>query len=192
MHIFSPTNTHANKQLREFGLSIKPGSTETKLLKFALDNNVEKIKNPHAINNIQELNKTLFSTINSEPINISRVRRKARQLAVKSNTKIEDTKANISNCHTIQSSKWDIQELNNDLGDSKNADKVYKCEEQKFYTIKNGKIIKLDKNIAKNNLLTSESQLNIEEIRKIPKFLNYQPGTPSKVICCAFNLIFFS
>lgn len=87
-------------------------------------------------------------------------------------------------------SLWDVTESVIHTNKTSNS-KIYSCKEKKLFTIKNGKIVQItkknnedidtiekEKDSNKNELI---SRLSVEDIKKIPKFQNYEEGTPSKV-----------
>ncbi|KAF2899637.1 hypothetical protein ILUMI_06546 [Ignelater luminosus] len=184
----------------EHGLSIKPNSVETKLLKFALNNQKDKNKSvlPDPIN-IKEIEHDRFSYLNETPLpSISKIRRKARKLLNRVN-KVSNSEMTISNDQFmsnnsykhvedntfVKSSKWDITVPEKEENTTKIIEKkVYMCKPQNYYTIRNGEIVKLSKSEceAKQLQIISTAKLSTEEIKKLPKFQNYESGKPSKVL----------
>lgn len=72
---------------RELALCVKPNSTETKLLAFALSCKANKKLKPdlrpvdHPINNLPQIHNEQFSHLDASPLKISKmIRRKRRQL----------------------------------------------------------------------------------------------------------------
>lgn len=77
--------------------------------------------------------------------------------------------------------------LAKDNDDESFVSKVYSCQRANYYTIKDGKIVKVnvnDESIEKDelNMHSVNKRLTEDEIRQDPKFKNYERGTPSKVI----------
>lgn len=165
----------------ECGLTIKPDSIETKLLKFALNN--QKTNNsdiPHPINSIKEIEQQRFSNEDIALPSLNKIRRKARKLF----KRIENNKpANCSqipkNDSIIQESKWD-QRISTEM-EPKITSKTYTCKPLNYYTIKDGEIIKLNKKQDIKKDSNESLKLSIAEIKQIPAFRNYATGTPSKV-----------
>lgn len=174
-----------SRHLTEFALSVKPESTETKLLKFAINNKVQKEKLPHPIDSLKQLEKDLFPNINNDPINITKIRRKARKLASRINRngqnpiiKSDDTLKN----QTSSSTKWDVQVQQSDEIISRKNDKVYTCKPLNYYTIKDNQIMKLNKSeVEEKPIYNFEKRLDETGIRKQTKFKHYEKGTPSNV-----------
>lgn len=166
-------------------LSAKPASVETRLLKFALQNKQTcKEQLPHPMDQIKLLEEQFTS--DQSPVNIKKIRRKARCLtkqieAASSSAKQEPAvnKSASNNDIFNWNSKWDKKE-SEDNSYILTEKKTFTCKPQNYYTIKDGKIIKInhterDKEVTKN-------KLSVEEIKLIPKFCNYVKGTPSKIL----------
>lgn len=183
---------NGNRHLKEFSYSIKPNSTETKLLKFALSNKAKETRIAHPIDNIKSIEQKLFPILTTDPQNVAKIRKKARKLAAiiadntSSNAVQLQSRDNLVQAHKFtlnpnlkRSSKWDIQ---SDLADNLPTKKVFTCLPQNYYTIRSGEIIKLDdKETKERNLVDLKKRLSVEEIRNLPKFKNFDKGTPSKV-----------
>jgi hypothetical protein len=169
----------------ELILSAKPASVETRLLKFALQNKQTcKEQLPHPMDQIKLLEEQFTS--DQSPVNIKKIRRKARCLtkqieAASSSAKQEPAvnKSASNNDIFNWNSKWDKKE-SEDNSYILTEKKTFTCKPQNYYTIKDGKIIKIihtemDKEVPKN-------KLSVEEIKQIAKFSNYEKGTPSKIL----------
>lgn len=162
----------------ELLLSTKPSSIETKLLKFALENEEKQKELPGPMDDIKQVEQQLVKNIS--PVNIKKIRKRARNLA-KQITLIEDppleepkirTKSVVINSNT----KWDSKQRDEITKLEIKEKKTYSCQSQNFYTIKNGEIVKV------NSPESETKKLTIDEIKKISKFQNYEKGEPSKVL----------
>lgn len=76
-----------SRHQRELALCVKPNSTETKLLAFALSCKANETREPvllpadHPINNLSQLHDEQFSHLSASPLKTSKmIRRKRRQL----------------------------------------------------------------------------------------------------------------
>lgn len=66
--------------------------------------------------------------------------------------------------------------------------KIHTCQPANYYTIKDGQIVKLRSNTpsASGEYDLENIKLSEDEISNLPKFKNYEKGTPSKVISETF------
>ncbi|XP_075234721.1 RNA-binding protein 41-like [Lycorma delicatula] len=161
---------------KELALAVKPESTETKLLQFALscqkNQNFDKDIRPpgHPINHLQELEKELFRDYNPHQL-ANTVKRKRYQLLEASLSPYGPKFLKKSDNET-KASLWDQEVDRSDIKNAKTEIKVakpYSCKKQTFYTIKDGKIVEIDK------LKKGETNKNNDEIKN-----NCSPtlGTP--------------
>ncbi|XP_065207261.1 RNA-binding protein 41-like [Planococcus citri] len=204
------TNKRISRHVRELALAVKPNSLETKLLEFAISCNAigeisEDSRPPeHPINQLDKIENELFSHLslpNNPEKTAKTILRKRKQLLEAVSEpfgpeKIEDPPR--------EKTLWDVTEVPTSCKKTCTT-KVYSCKPgpKKLFTIKGGKIVeiknendssekvnKVDKkslpfisiDLEKNDGLETRSKLSEEEIRKIPKFHNYEKGTPSKVL----------
>lgn len=193
-NVLLSTSTEIGRHQTE-AFSIKPESTETKLLKFALSNQRRDEPSAQPMKNLKMLHDDLLQR--GETPNCVKIRREARKLArriqsvkdrkEKGENKIETESANLKKEHlfiegelvTIKS-KWDMREAPQECV-KPTARKTYTCKPQHFYTIKNGQIVKLTpEEVEAKNLSGEKQKLSLEEIRKLPKFTNYEEGAPSE------------
>lgn len=174
------------KHSAEFGLSVKPNSIETKLLKFALNSTKQKGECiPHPMDNIKQIEQDRFGSSSSLPLPISKIRKKARNLANK--IKSIDNKLMLpvsfskpeTSLSLASSSKWDIKECINQQ--PKKEPKHYTCKAQNFYTIRNGEIVKINDNATSEIKQEEGKQMSLEELKSNSKFQDYQEGVPSRV-----------
>ncbi|CAH0561076.1 unnamed protein product [Brassicogethes aeneus] len=173
------------KQKAEDLFSVKPDSTETKLLKFALNNEGKKEKLPHPMDNIQEVENNLNKNVDLfSSVDVKKIRKKARSLARQINelNQIQpiEYKNNNKSRPITKNSKWDKQETQKEVKVHEN--KLYSCKKQSLYTIKDGKIVQIqgDSKIIDTN--KKPNKLTIKEIKSMDKFKNYEPGdTTSKL-----------
>ncbi|XP_044256101.1 RNA-binding protein 41-like isoform X2 [Tribolium madens] len=153
----------------ELLLSTKPTSVETKLLKFALENDHRKSTHGGPMDQLKNVEQQLIN--DSSPINIKKIRKKARRLAKQINSSVNPPNEPIIQNQSLHT-KWDSK-ISVTTPPQKEP-KTYTCKSQNYYTIKDGEIIQINH--------TPEKKLSIEEIRKIPKFQNYDKGTPCSVL----------
>lgn len=190
----------------EFALSIKPNSLETKLLKFALDSQKhDSIKMPHPMDQIKQIESDCFGHLQSSPLpTLNKIQKKCRNLAnkIKRFDGVEPTSTNITSTEKekdmtfVSFSKWDSKEITESRIEKKPS-KIYTCNPGNLYTIKDGQIIRINKDCdnsyVNNSCDVSEGnkRLSIEEIKKIDRFRNYEPGAPSNVssfiLFCIFS-----
>lgn len=168
----------------EFALSVKPNSTETKLLQFALDN--QKPSNnfvPNPMDAIKEIEKECFGS--TEELNLSKIRKKARNLQnkiAKIGNVIEENcpKKKPNEIEFASNSKWDVKESVTCDATPPKIVKQYSCKPQKLFTIKDGKIVEI--NSTKSSIKNDGSErISPEEIKKDPKFADYETGEESRV-----------
>lgn len=159
--------------------SIKPQSSETKLLKFVTQNQVKSDSCKEALNILPDLANEFTNTLEEFSANqtkkhtLKKIRKKARALGndiAQLNKECPHAVIGPQPCpireplNLNKNSLWDS---------SKEPCKIERnigCKTQKLYTIKNGSIVE-----ANNKL----EQLTVEEIRKNPKFADYNVKTPS-------------
>lgn len=179
----------------EFALSVKPNSTETKLLQFALNNEKRcSTSIPYPMDSIKEIEKQYFGNI--ERLNLNKIRKKARNLQNKvakvGINMIEENcpKKKSSECDFSVNSKWDVKESVISVTSTSKMAKEYTCKPQKLYTIEDGRIVQLDTTNQSINTFNvhSRERINLEEIKKDPKFANYEEGEESRVRLKMFSL----
>lgn len=171
----------------ELALSVKPNSTETKLLQFAMDN--RKLGNssaPNPMDGVKEFEKQWFGS--TEKLDLSKIRKKARNLQNKI-AKIGNTVG--ENCPRKRpydvgfssNSKWDVKESVPCEQTAPKIVKQYTCKPQKLYTIKDGQIVEINSvGQAENTIKNDGSErVSLEDIKKHPRFANYETGEESKV-----------
>lgn len=178
----------------EFALSVKPNSVETKLLKFALDSNKrDSVKLPHPMDQIKEIEGDCFGHLQSSPLpTLNKIQKKCRNLAnkIKRTGGVEKTSPNFistekekGNAAFVSVSKWDSKEVTETRIEVKPS-KVYTCNPGNLYTIKDGQIVRINKDSNSCNVSEVNKRLSIEEIKKIDRFQNYEPGDPTNVSIC--------
>ncbi|RZC41288.1 RNA-binding protein 41-like, partial [Asbolus verrucosus] len=187
LQIIYKTNNYKEKKCvnhdrlkTELVLSTKPTSIETKLLKFALENQQKSTeKLPHPMDDIKNIEMQFTGNISS--INTKKIRRRARNLQKQidaiSTITVKEPLTVFKNSPFSESSKWDVKEFPKEQSDKK---KVYSCKPQNYYTIKDGEIVKIN-SVDRNRKYTGD-KLSVEEIKKIPKFENYTTGVPSSTL----------
>lgn len=178
-------NSVAGRHKSEFALSVKPDSTETKLLQFALNSRKQDDCHfPHPMDFVKEIEQARFGSIETLPI--KKIRKKARNLShqiariensTESNYRLKNNSKEIS---YTNDTKWDLKQ---DISSESNIKvvKQYTCKPQRLYTIENGVIIEINSpNQSLNNI--NFERISIEEIKKDSKFANYDEGEPSKTL----------
>lgn len=120
-------------------------------------------------------------------INIKKIRRKSRSLHKKITSPIilyePEKVADLTKKRP--GTKWDLK-VPEYVPQIENK-KIYGCKKPlNYYTIKNGKIIKLNDADPKNQNCTTEeiskNKLEVGEIKKLAKFENYDPGSPTSIL----------
>lgn len=171
---------------------MKPNSTETKLLRFALENQtVSPINFPHPMDHVQDISTNLFSHLYQEKLVPSKIQKQIRRYANKLNagSSTESKHLDVSEQYQrvshnfVKDSKWDQQVTTSIKSTPVNcSQKIYSCLPQNYYTIRNGEIIKLGSSSSIREIRIDRAhQLSVDEIRAIPKFKDYTTGLPSKV-----------
>lgn len=158
--------------------SIKPQSSETKLLKFATQNQGKSDSCKETLNILPDLAKEFTSTLEefsesqTKKRVLKKIRRKARALGEEI-TQLNSEQPDVigpQQCpdtglpNLNKNSLWDVTK------EPSQTERNIGCKTQKFYTIKNGNIVQINNKVE---------QLTVEEIRKIPKFADYNAKTPS-------------
>lgn len=176
----------------EFELSLKPNSIETKLLKFAIENEKSYGTNTiiHSIDSVKQTEIELLNRLNHTPLSPSKVQKRLRNLSkrIKNIGKIPQTSTDTSFLKTYcnkGSSKWDCTIQQNPTKST--PPKTYGCKPQTMYTIKDGKIVNLLDVTPGKQIFDINSKMSVEEIKQHPKFKNYKSGTPSKVMTYIFS-----
>ncbi|KAF7281220.1 hypothetical protein GWI33_005010 [Rhynchophorus ferrugineus] len=187
-YIKSSLSRHQEQYLN----SLKPNSLETKLLKFVSE--TQKIVDlPGPMDELPDIEKRLSETIKDySSIDYKKIQKKARSIG----NKITNLKCEIRNIDNFENnsiiplkqlgaeSKWDVHErVSGESSKIINKSKIYDCKPQMLYTIRNGQIVQLNSTPQGNQVsITDKSKLTLDEIKKIPKFANYEPGIPSKIL----------
>ncbi|VVC35837.1 Hypothetical protein CINCED_3A023121 [Cinara cedri] len=180
---------------RELALCVKPNSTETKLLAFALSCKANERLKPdsrpidHPINNLPQIYDGQFSHLNASPIKTSKmIQRKRRQLLQSLKKPIEISEKPIKH-FTRPKSLWDVQDnMSSGLKTytcetSRLADqcigvlKIKKPSSQFSNYIDGQRFVASGTQILTNNYI----KMNEDELKNLPFFKNYQKGIPSKV-----------
>lgn len=171
------------------------------------------------MNDIKTLENCLFAHLKDDILPLSkrrkllrRLERKKERILSQNNTVILDN----SNRKPVNrpGSLWDVKELQHKISDpERNKDKLIGPVKKTLYTIKNNKIVRLEPMDSSENsedeyravnivvpINNAEAQLlegtkmSIDDIKKIDRFKDYEPGTPSKVfvyICILLYTIEF-
>lgn len=168
-------NTISRRHKSEFALSVKPNSTETKLLQFALNNKKQNdVTLPHPMDHIKEIEEARFGI--AEQVNVNKIRKKARNWRnkiAKIGNSVQEIKPPGKICFTAKT-KWDVKE-----SETNETVKQYTCKQQRLYTVRNGEIVEINsQNLTENSNKTLQ-RISIEEIKN--KFKNYEEGEPTKV-----------
>ncbi|EFA02104.2 RNA-binding protein 41 [Tribolium castaneum] len=150
----------------ELLLATKPTSVETKLLKFALENE-QKNSVPGPLDQLKSVEQQLMTDL--APVNVKKIRKKARRLGKQINSGNPPLNEPEIQFQTSGNTKWDLKD-----SPQIPITKTYTCDKPpNYYTIKDGQIIQINQTVTK---------LSLEEIRNLPKFQNYDKGTPSNVL----------
>ncbi|KAJ3658677.1 hypothetical protein Zmor_010402 [Zophobas morio] len=175
-----------NRLTTETTLATKPSSVETKLLKFALENEQKDLL-PGPMDLITGVEEELMK--NLAPVDVKKIRKKARSLAKQiddiGNPTLKEPiikEPRADGAAFCRKTKWDLKECkveNNKATESK----VFTCKPQNYYTIRDGVILKINNAPeSDNNSTKQQKKLSVEEIKKIPKFENYEKGISSKIL----------
>lgn len=171
-------------------LSLKPNSLKTNLLKFALSNETKVTENiPSCIDNIKQLEEEFMSNIDTESHqNIKKIRKRIRnKVKAIEEMSIELNKPSfkIRKVEYAADSKWDIKEQVDSVTqkppNSFKNKKTYSCQNKQYYTIRNGKIEPVNLETDKTESC-NQTKLSVDEIKKLPHFLNYDVGVPSNIL----------
>lgn len=177
-------------------LAAKPQSVETKLLKFALENEqgVAVIPSSDPMTIVKQLERDLFGCGSDSVQSTGAIRRKARKLARRAEAGEQSHCASSVKVflpkieRLVNDSKWDVKSKSEEVKVVTGKAKVYGCAadkaSQNYYTVKDGVIVKLDQDkvvIGEADTDSDCRRLSIEDIRKIPKFEQFHFGTPTKV-----------
>lgn len=160
--------------------SIKPQSSEIKL-KFVTQNQVKSDSCKETLNILPDMAKEFtstleeFSTSQTKKHVLKKIRRKARALGndiAQLNNECPRAVIGPQQCPVTEQSNlnknslWDLSKVKEPC----NIERDIGCKTQKFYTIKNGNIVQANHEVE---------QLTVEQIRKIPKFADYNAKIPS-------------
>ncbi|XP_050442828.1 uncharacterized protein LOC126846956 [Adelges cooleyi] len=184
---------------RELALCVKPNSTETKLLQFALSCKADKKQkhdlrpSDHPINNLPSIVDEKFSHLDVCPIKTSKmILRKRRQLLQSISKPIEishkpirhynkpNTLWDQTDCTKTQNLKFytcDTKQINECIGvlnvknETSNPPKMNSVNGQRFVSSSTCSI-----------LLHNFTKITEDEIKNLPPFKNYQKGVPSKTL----------
>ncbi|XP_026808678.1 RNA-binding protein 41-like [Rhopalosiphum maidis] len=187
---------------RELALCVKPNSTETKLLEFALSceaNEIPKLNNTcpidHPINHLSQIHDEQFYHLNASPIKTSKmIRRKRRQLLQSFKKPIEIPEKPLKH-YSNPKSLWDLKE---DCT-AKSGLKLYTCDASKRteqcigvleMANEKNKINDFSSSINGQRFVANCTQvpinnytkMNEDQLKTLPYFQNYQKGIPSKIL----------
>ncbi|KAJ9590238.1 hypothetical protein L9F63_016625, partial [Diploptera punctata] len=143
----------------ELGLAVKPDSEHTKLLKFALScrqfsNNDDPRPPSHPINHLKELDRELFGHLNKKH---PESRKSKKSLNLASLPKFKSKESTVNKCVVLNSLKtsdkpatlWDLKDgcsVSTSVSEtSTKPSRVYTCKPETLYTIKDKKIVPLNK-----------------------------------------------
>ncbi|XP_004922662.1 RNA-binding protein 41 [Bombyx mori] len=187
----------------------QPSTSKTDVSIKNLERNIPKNTycDGHPMNDIKTLENCLFAHLKDDILPLSkrrkllrRLERKKERILSQNNTVILDN----SNRKPVNrpGSLWDVKELQHKISDpERNKDKLIGPVKKTLYTIKNNKIVRLEPMDSSENsedeyravnivvpINNAEAQLlegtkmSIDDIKKIDRFKDYEPGTPSKVL----------
>ncbi|XP_050299294.1 RNA-binding protein 41-like [Anthonomus grandis grandis] len=167
-----------SRHQQEYLNALKPQSIENKLLKFATENKSCRVHLPGPMDYLPDLDKKLQEEIQDySQLDLKKMRKKARSLG-KQIQELDNCKPKPddkqSKASLNRQSLWDVKEVPQEIITVKQEEKVYSCKPQNWYCIKDGEIVKLNKDHT-----IPKSKLTLEEIKGIPKFANYTTGAPS-------------
>lgn len=172
--------------------SVKPNCIENRLFQFAINNQPKKQLISKNIDHINEIEKELVQDLNTfQSVDTKQIQKRARKLG-RQIEELNKKQINLTNSESQQlykkpnqftnNSKWDVQEIIEECEVPIKEQKLYQCKELNFYTIKNGEIVKLERNRKSSYQKTDAiklPKLSVEEIKAIERFNNYQPGIPT-------------
>ncbi|KAL1509255.1 hypothetical protein ABEB36_004019 [Hypothenemus hampei] len=171
---------------QEYVNSLKPQSIETKLFKFASENNSKTCRLLGPLDELPELENEFMNDIrNFSKCDLKKIRKKARSLGHKIDKLNEATTSTISKTKTSAVSRptlWDVREKPPSSGEKVeiiNKDKIYTCKQQNWYTIRDGKIVKIIDKMEKDCVT---KKLTLENLKNNPRFVNYERGNPSQTL----------
>lgn len=171
--------TSLTRHERDYFSSIKPQSSETKLLKFVTQNHVKSDSCKEALNTLPDLAKEFtntlkeFSASQTKKHTLKKIRKKARALGndiAQLNKECPHAMIGPQPCPITESLNLNKNSLWDSSKEPCKIERNIGCKTQKLYTIKNGNIVETNNEVK---------QLTVEEIRKNPKFADYNAKTPS-------------
>lgn len=164
----------------------------------------------HPMNDIKELEDNLFNNLNNDITPLNKRRKIMRRLEKKQNKLIAQERELLP-CDVSQEAKsnkrtgslWDVKEKvqrQEEPHSSNLEQKLIGPKKKTMYTVRDNKIVRLEpsgeaetgeqdhravdivipENEAESQLLEG-TKINVDDIRKIDRFKNYEPGIPSKV-----------
>ncbi|KAL1116120.1 hypothetical protein AAG570_005615 [Ranatra chinensis] len=196
---------HFSRQDTEAALAVKPNSLETKLLRFALTNQLAHNRHRYPCVNLpgDPINrlKDLESQILADPIRLSKKYRNKRKKILEEShciQKADNKPVEIRSGDSL----WDVVEFKKVTNptEEQKQQRVYTCSKETLYTIEDGKIVACseeDKNsgVAEDNrkpsvtFVSAERMERVElnsksdsEISQIKRFSDYERGNPSNVL----------
>lgn len=183
IHEAKASQSIEDKSLLQYGLTIKPNSIETKLLKFALGNAKQIESRPFPSVDLKDIEARRFQYLNDSNLaSISNIRKKSRKLQRRLDKTFNMPDVSSPNLPLNTKSKWDLKTAVESVPDIPLVQKkTYTCSPRSYYTIRNGKIVPLtNPTISEQHPVASK--LSLEEIKELSKFKDYSPGNPSKVL----------
>lgn len=161
----------------------------------------------HPMNQIKDLEDTLFGHLNTKLLPLSKRRKILRRLERKKERILSQNKLIIPTTSNVDKvdklgSLWDLKDIpiRTSKVRMKPKEKFIGPKKPTMYTVRNEKIVRLEPvnqgenveefhavdivmpiNVAEAQLLEG-TKMSIDDIRKIDRFKNYEPGIPSKVL----------
>ncbi|KAB0799491.1 hypothetical protein PPYR_07371 [Photinus pyralis] len=183
LHEAKASQSTEEKNLLQYGLTIKPNSIETKLLKFALGNTKQTPSHPITSVDIKDIEAQRFRHLNNSNLaSISTIRKKSRKLQRRLDKTCNVPDVSTPDLPLNTKSKWDLKTAVESVPNIPFVQKkTYTCSPRSYYTIHNGEIVPLtNSGIPEQHLVATK--LSLDEIKALPRFKDYSPGNPSKVL----------
>lgn len=216
---FGYSGSDISRHEKELGLSVKPNSEHTRLLKFALScqqsgSNRDVRPLSHPINNLKDLEQKLFGHLTTKKQQKHKSKKSLSASIPKFKSQQTTSKKLLSyGARTL----WDLKDKSSIQSPSKGTPKachVYSCKPETLYTVKDKKIVPLsqvpplpvsvrsashsssgcngepfvvsDIEGSPTETLRREdiqrNKLSVEQIKLLPRFQNYDKGSPSQVM----------
>lgn len=202
MHNLSKSDTshHAEQP------STSSGPTPENLIERLQQKPITFYPEGHPMNELKELEENLFGNIKPDMIPLTKRRKLLRRLQRKKDRLLQENPFNIATIPTTSrvdrpGSLWDMREMPRLIPHtitSRDQEEAMGPHLRTMYTVRDNKIVRLEPvmpeqedyravdimmpiNEAESQLLEG-TKMSVDDIKKIDRFKDYEPGVPSKVL----------